>query len=173
MGNHSELSQGDHAGEVAFLRFFAGDDEGRPLERLYSTFRWSNTRFFLLNAMDAWTGDERAWLRGDELDRARRRGGPRAPHRGDALEPVLERPPRRQPALTSGEVVTMMRDGGVDLVLAGHDRAYERGEGLGLKYVITGGAGAELYPKKREGAGEPLLRVRVTISSRSRSTAIA
>ena len=43
-----------------------------------------------------------------------------------------------------------MRDGGVDLVLAGHDHAYERGEGLGLKYVITGGAGAELYAKKHE-----------------------
>jgi hypothetical protein len=37
----------------------------------------------------------------------------------------------------------------VDLLLAGHDHIYERGEHGGsapLKYVITGGGGAQLYP---------------------------
>jgi hypothetical protein len=45
-----------------------------------------------------------------------------------------------------------MADRKVDLVLAGHDHAYERGEGHGLKYLVTGGAGAPLYPRKYKGA---------------------
>jgi acid phosphatase type 7 len=56
VGNH-ELSRGDPAGEVAFLRYFAGADENGERTRLYGSFRWSNTRFVLLNAMDTWTGD--------------------------------------------------------------------------------------------------------------------
>jgi hypothetical protein len=45
-----------------------------------------------------------------------------------------------------------MRERKVDLVLAGHDHAYERGEGRGLKYIVSGGAGAPLYPRKTNGA---------------------
>jgi hypothetical protein len=51
VGNH-ELARGEHTGEVAFLRYFASVEEGRELDRLYGTFRWSDTRFFVLNAMD-------------------------------------------------------------------------------------------------------------------------
>src|SRR5262249_32842379 len=69
IGNH-ELAGGGRTGEVAFLRYFAGAEEGKELTRLYNTFRWSNPRFFILNAMDRWTGAERQWLTA-ELDRAR------------------------------------------------------------------------------------------------------
>jgi acid phosphatase type 7 len=148
VGNH-ELSRGDHAGEVAFLHFFAGSGDGRPLERLYSTFRWSNSRFFVLNAMDNWTGDERAWL-GAELERARGEQG--LAHRIAFMHwvPFSSGPHGGNPALANGEILTMMRERGVDLVIAGHDHAYERGDGRGLKYVITGGAGAPLYAKKSD-----------------------
>jgi 3',5'-cyclic AMP phosphodiesterase CpdA len=148
VGNH-ELARGDAAGEVAFLRYFAPVDEGRELRRLYGTFRWSNTRFFLLNAMDKWTGDERAWLRA-ELEHARDEQG--LAHRIAVLHwgPFSSGPHGGNPALESGEVTAMMRDLKVDLVLAGHDHAYERGEGDGIRYVISGGAGAPLYPRKFE-----------------------
>src|SRR5262249_1176962 len=43
VGNH-ELTRGDPAGEVAFLRYFGGADDGRDNGRLYGSFRWSNTR---------------------------------------------------------------------------------------------------------------------------------
>jgi acid phosphatase type 7 len=146
VGNH-ELARGEHTGEVAFLRYFATVEEGHDLDRLYGSFRWGDTRFFVLNAMDRWTGDERAWLKA-ELDRAADEPGLR--HRFAVLHwsPWSSGPHGNNPALENGEVVTMMHDRKVDLVLAGHDHAYERGEGKGLKYVVTGGAGAPLYPKK-------------------------
>jgi MYXO-CTERM domain-containing protein len=146
VGNH-ELSRGDHAGEVAFLRYFAEAEEGRPLERLYGSFRWSNTRFFVLNAMDNWTGDERAWLRA-ELEHADAEPG--LAHRIVVLHwgPFSSGPHGGNPALAANGVIETMVAHHVDLLIAGHDHQYERGEGRGLKYVITGGAGAPLYQRK-------------------------
>ena len=148
VGNH-ELYRGDRAGEVAFLRYFGGIEQGRELTRLYGTFRWSNTRFFVLNAMDTWTGDEREWLRA-ELDRALVEPG--LAHRIAVMHhgPFSAGPHGGNAALAKGDVIALMRDRKVDLVLAGHDHVYERGEGEGLKYLVTGGGGAPLYQKKYE-----------------------
>jgi hypothetical protein len=150
VGNH-ELARGDPAGEVAFLHYFASVEQGHDLDKLYGSFRWSNTRFFMLNAMDGWTGAERDWLRA-ELDRALDEPG--LVHRIAVMHwgPYSSGPHGDNPALAKGDIVTMMRDRKVDLILAGHDHAYERGVGLGLKYVITGGAGAPLYERKTQGA---------------------
>jgi acid phosphatase type 7 len=147
VGNH-ELYRGDRRGEVAFLQYFGGVEQSRPLTRLYGTFRWSSTRFFVLNAMDTWTGEERAWLRA-ELDRAMTEPG--LAHRIAVLHwgPYSAGPHGGNPALASGDVIAMMRDRKVDLVLAGHDHDYERGTGGGLKYIVSGGGGAPLYKKKR------------------------
>lgn len=146
VGNH-EIYRGSKDGEVAFLRYFAGFEEGRELTRLYGSFRWSNTRFFVLNAMDNWTGAERDWLR-DELDRSLREPG--IVHRIAVMHwgPFSAGPHGGNPALASGDVIALMRDRKVDLVLAGHDHMYERGAGGGLKYIISGGGGAPLYEKK-------------------------
>lgn len=146
VGNH-ELSRGDPASGAAFLRYFGAVEEGRVGHRLYGSFRWSNTRFFLLNAMDEWTGEEREWLRA-ELDEALVEPG--LLHRIAVLHhgPFSSGPHGGNAALARGGVIEMMRDRKVDLVFAGHDHVYERGVGDGLKYVITGGAGAPLYEKK-------------------------
>jgi hypothetical protein len=148
VGNH-ELYRGDHDGEVAFLRYFGGVEDGRPVDRLYGTFRWSSTRFFMLNAMDTWTGAERDWLRA-ELDRALDEPG--LVHRVAVLHhgPFSAGPHGNNPALAKGDVLTLMRERKVDLVLAGHDHVYERGAGAGLKYLVSGGGGAPLYSKKHE-----------------------
>jgi len=146
VGNH-ELSRGDPAGEVAFLRYFSGADEHGERTRLYGSFRWSNTRFFLLNAMDTWTGEERDWLR-EELDRAAYEPG--LVHRVAVLHhgPFSSGPHGGNAALINAGVIPILASGKIDLVLAGHDHVYERGDGEGLKYVITGGAGAPLYEHK-------------------------
>jgi hypothetical protein len=47
--------------------------------------------------------------------------------------------------MIAGHVDDLLRSHHVDLVLAGHDHIYERGDAGGLKYVITGGGGAPLY----------------------------
>ncbi len=146
VGNH-ELSRGDPAGEVAFLKYFSGADENGERTRLYGSFRWSNTRFFLLNAMDTWTGEERDWLRA-ELDRAMYEPG--LVHRIAVLHhgPFSSGPHGGNPALAAAGIVGLMASGKVDLVLAGHDHVYERGDGEGLKYLISGGAGAPVYEHK-------------------------
>ena len=143
VGNH-ELSRGDPAGEVAFLRYFSGADENGERTRLYGSFRWSNTRFFLLNAMDTWTGDERDWLR-NELDRAMYEPG--LVHRIAVLHhgPFSSGPHGANAALAGAGIIPLMAAGKIDLVLAGHDHVYERGDGEGLKYIISGGAGAPVY----------------------------
>ncbi len=147
VGNH-ELTRGDPAGEVAFLRYFAAFEGGAEVKKLYGSFRWGNTRFFLLNAMDDWTGDERAWLTA-ELDKAKDEPG--LLHRFAVLHhgPFSSGPHGANRRLREGGVIDIMRDRKVDLVLAGHDHVYERGAGSGLKYVVTGGSGAPLYNRER------------------------
>ncbi|HEY2370594.1 MAG TPA: hypothetical protein VGH87_29555, partial [Polyangiaceae bacterium] len=46
------------------------------------------------------------------------------------------------------EVPKLLREHHVDFILEGHDHIYERGASDGLRYVVSGGAGAPLYPVK-------------------------
>jgi hypothetical protein len=149
IGNH-ELAGDTGVGAAAFLRYFAsGDGDGKDRPKLYGSFRWSNTRFFLLNAMDNWAGEERAWLK-EELDRALVEPG--LAHRFAVLHhgPYSSGPHGSNERLHKNGVMQILRDGKVDLVIAGHDHAYERGAGEGIKYVVSGGAGAPLYPRKNQ-----------------------
>jgi len=47
----------------------------------------------------------------------------------------------------------------VDLLLAGHDHIYQRGEQGGLRYAVTGGGGASLYSIRCGVAGRPACTV--------------
>lgn len=148
VGNH-ELAGEKGVGAATFLRYFASADEGgKERPKLYGTFRWSNTRFFLLNAMDSWTGEDRAWLK-EELDRALNEPG--LVHRFAVLHhgPFSSGPHGGNDRLHKNGVMQIFKEGKVDLIIAGHDHAYERGAGEGVKYLVSGGAGAPLYPKKR------------------------
>ncbi|MEZ4298963.1 MAG: metallophosphoesterase [Polyangiaceae bacterium] len=148
VGNH-ELAGEKGVGAATFLRYFAtADDAGKDMPKLWGSFRWSNARFFLLNAMDAWTGEERAWLK-DELDRAAAEPG--LVHRIAVLHhgPYSSGPHGGNDRLHENGVTQLLKDGKIDLIVAGHDHAYERGTGDGLKYVVSGGAGAPLYPRKK------------------------
>ncbi len=147
VGNH-ELTSPDPAGQIAFLRYFASTDtDGRERPHLYGSFRWSNTRFFLLNAMDTWTGDEKEWLR-SELAAAMDEPG--LVHRIAVLHhgPFSSGRHGGNVRLRKQGIVELMRDHKVELVFAGHDHVYERGEGQGLKYIVSGGAGAPLYSRE-------------------------
>ena len=147
VGNH-ELTTPDPTGQVNFLRYFAStESDGRERPHLYGSFRWSNTRFFLLNAMDTWTGDEKEWLRAElasALDE------PGLVHRIVVLHhgPFSSGYHGGNARLASQGIISMLRDNKVELVFAGHDHTYERGEGQGLKYVVSGGAGAPLYQQR-------------------------
>jgi len=147
VGNH-ELAGDKGVGAAAFLRYFAPADEGgKEQPKLHGSFRWSNTRFFLLNAMDTWAGEERAWLE-EELDRALSEPG--LAHRFAVLHhgPYSNGPHGPNERLHKNGVMQILKDGKVDLILSGHDHVYERGTGEGIKYLVSGGAGAPLYPRK-------------------------
>ncbi len=148
IGNHELV--GDRAG-AAFARYFGSSDPAIAggVPRPYGTVRAGNVRFFTLSGMHAWdAGEEREWLE-RELARADAEAGlvwrvvvlhqsawSAGPHGPDR-------------ALVAAHVPELLAAHKVDLILAGHDHLYERGEERGggrLKYVISGGGGAPLYP---------------------------
>jgi len=123
------------------------------LDQLRGTFRWSNTRFFLLNGMVPHnSGDSRNWLEGALTSADSEPGltwrvvvvhhGPwsSGPHGDNAL-------------LQDARIPQLLRDHKVDLILSGHDHIYERGFAEGLAFVVSGGGGAPSYPTGKPTAG--------------------
>jgi hypothetical protein len=141
IGNH-ELY--DDAAGTNFARYFGfADAAGSP--RPFGTVRWSNIRFFFLNAMHDWkSADDRQWLE-RELVGADTEAGLvwriAVVHQG----PWSSGPHGASTVLVQAKVPELLAAHGVDLLFSGHDHIYERGQGTGLKYVISGGGGAPLY----------------------------
>lgn len=106
----------------------------------YSTMRWQFARFWFADAQD---DSPSRWLL-DELDKSD--GEPGLVWRIVVLHqgPYASGPHGPNPSLTTSELDTW-RKHPVDLVLSGHDHIYERGVARGLRYVVTGGAGAPSY----------------------------
>jgi len=148
IGNH-ELSD-DQAG-ASFARYFGYTDPATPggVPQPYGTMRWGSARLFFLNGMHDWhEGAERAWL---ERELARSDAEPGLVWRIAVVHhsPWSSGPHGSNTKLVDAHVPELLAAHRVDLVLAGHDHIYERGErggSLPLKYVISGGGGAPLYP---------------------------
>jgi hypothetical protein len=141
IGNH-ELYD-DRAG-ANFARYFGFAGPNGRLQP-YGTFRLSNVRFFVLNSLHDWaSGEERQWLEA-ELGRADSEPGlmwrVAVMHHG----PWSSGPHGANALLVSSHVPQLLAAHGVDLLFAGHDHIYERGESAGIKYVTSGGGGAPLY----------------------------
>ena len=141
VGNH-ELYE--DTGGSSFLRYF-GPDAGD--KKLYGSFRWGNTRFFMLNTFPTWDPvGQKDWLQ-RELTKADTEAGlvwrivviHHGPYSAGRHGSNIIFDETHAPELLAAHHV--------DLVLSGHDHIYERGEsrGTGLRYVISGGAGAPLY----------------------------
>ena len=144
IGNH-ELYD-DRAGSN-FARFFGFARPGET-PHPYGTVRVGCTRLFFLNAMHDWSsGEEREWLE-RELARADAEQGLlwriAVTHQG----PWSSGPHGPNAALLAGHVPELLAAHRVDLVVSGHDHIYERGVGDGMKYIVSGGGGAPLYPIK-------------------------
>ena len=145
VGNH-EL-QGSNREAIENFRRYVHSEEDSPRPELDYTLRYGNVRLVLANAFDNWTSAPmRAWL-DDQLTRMRSD----APD--DFVIVVLHWGMHssgnhgENRALRAAGVADVFRRHGVDLVVAGHDHIYERGEERGLRYVVTGGAGAPLYDR--------------------------
>jgi 3',5'-cyclic AMP phosphodiesterase CpdA len=148
IGNH-ELSD-DRAGS-SFARYFGYADPANAAAapQPYGTMRWGSARLFFLNGMHDWEhGAERDWLE-RELAKADSEAGLvwriAVAHQG----PWSSGPHGGSAKLDDALVPQLLAAHKVDLLLAGHDHIYERGDHGGdapLKYVISGGGGAPLYP---------------------------
>lgn len=144
IGNH-EIAVLRSRGIEQYRRYVHVTPDG-PSPELDHSFRWGCARFVLANSYDDWTREARQWL-DSELARARAEGpndwlfvvthwGPRSsgPHGDNEL-------------MREGDVDAILRRHRVDLVVSGHDHAYERGADRGLRYMVSGGGGAPLYPR--------------------------
>jgi hypothetical protein len=140
VGNH-ELA-GDQAA-TNYLGYFG--PTGAPVSSPYGSSRWGRARLFLLNAFQDWGQGELAWLR-SELAKAD--SEPNLTWRIVVLHwsPWSSGHHGDDTRMLMAGVPELLVQHHVDVVLAGHDHIYERGERNGLKYVVSGGAGAPLYP---------------------------
>lgn len=140
IGNH-ELTWPGKSRHVWNHYFAPHRDESGPT---WFTFRWGNTRFFLLDAMDDFQGPQAQWIR---TELAKSDDEPGLSHRFVVMHhaPFSSGPhgPNKR-FLESGLMKEFVRHK-VELVMGGHDHLYERAENDGLKYLISGGAGAPLY----------------------------
>jgi predicted phosphodiesterase len=147
LGNHELYESG--AGLDSFLLYTRVPREHGGAETYYA-FDYGPARFFVVDSNEAWRGEseQRSWLETqlalasvhpdvDHIIVAMHHGpfssGRHGPHEGMVVSGLVE----------------LLREHEVSLVLAGHDHAYERGERDGVKYIVTGGGGAPLYPINR------------------------
>ncbi len=145
IGNHEMVGGGTRA----YLQYFRGTPQGGdpPLD---VTMRWSNARFFFVDAMADWSGTsaDHQWL-ARELERSEQEAGVSVRFVVLHVGPYSSGPHGGNPNLASGGVIELLQRHKV-IVIAGHDHLYERGELSGLPYLITGGAGAPLYEIEEE-----------------------
>jgi hypothetical protein len=157
IGNH-ELYD-DQAGSN-FARYFGYPDASGAPSLPYGTVRWGGTRFFFLNGMHDWhTGEERQWLE-RELSHADGEAGLAWRVVVVHHAPWSSGPHGPNDKLVEARVPELLAAHKVDLLLAGHDHIYERGDSGSVKYIISGGGGAKLYP-----VGQPLAQTRKAESS--------
>jgi predicted phosphodiesterase len=144
IGNH-EMAVPTGDGAQRYARLFRVAAPSGSSE-LWYTFRWGIARFFMLDAQDDFTGDQRAWLERALTDADAEPGLVwrfavlhQGPFSSSLHGPNL--------AMRMAHVPEMLKAHKVDVIFSGHDHTYERGEGEGLRYVISGGGGAPLYPQ--------------------------
>ena len=149
VGNH-ELRNSSRIGIENFRRYVNCPPPDAPRPELDYVVRFGNVQMVLANAYDDWSSAPmRTWLE-EHLAQARREGP------DDFLLVVTHwgmhssGPHGENRSLRAAGLPEMFRRYGVDLVVAGHDHVYERGEERGLRYIVTGGSGAPLYSRRTQ-----------------------
>ncbi len=125
---------------------------GRPDKMYWYSADLADIHLVFLDSNAYEQKEQEAWLEAD-LAAARQRGvraiialthdGPysRGIHRGNQI--------------ARDRYVPILAKHHVDLLVAGHDHLYQRGEAAGIRYVVSGGGGAPLYQPTCGVAGKP------------------
>jgi 3',5'-cyclic AMP phosphodiesterase CpdA len=144
VGNHDRQGRGRTAD--AWRQYFAVPENSPDPERYYA-FTYGNSRFLVLdsNMYSFALTDQTSWLE-RQLQSARQ--DPRIAH----LFVVMHHPPYSV-SLHGGHRdlrerwTPLYEKYGVDAVFSGHDHVYSRADRGGVRYFVSGGGGAPLYPR--------------------------
>jgi acid phosphatase type 7 len=145
VGNHDRQGRGRTAD--SYRAFFSVPDNGGDTERYYA-FSYADARFLVLdsNEYSFALSDQTAWL---ERELIAARQDPQVRH----VFAVMHHPPYSI-AVHGGSRdlrerwTPLFEKYQVSAVFAGHDHAYERAEHNGIRYFVSGGGGAPLYPRR-------------------------
>jgi hypothetical protein len=145
VGNHDRQGRGRTAD--SYRAFFSVPDNGGDTERYYA-FSYAAARFLVLdsNEYSFALSDQTAWL---ERELIAARQDPSVHH----VFAVMHHPPFSI-ALHGGSQdlrerwTPLFENYQVTAVFSGHDHVYERAEHNGIRYFVSGGGGAPLYPRR-------------------------
>jgi predicted phosphodiesterase len=145
VGNHDRQGRGRTAD--SFRAFFSVPDNGGDSERYYA-FSYASARVLVLdsNEYSFALSDQTAWL---ERELIAARQGPAVRH----VFAVMHHPPFSI-SVHGGAVdlrerwTPLFEKYQVSAVFSGHDHVYERAEHNGIRYFVSGGGGAPLYPRQ-------------------------
>jgi predicted phosphodiesterase len=146
VGNHDRQGRGRTAD--SFRKYFALPENSLDPERYYG-FTYGSARFLVLdsNAYSFSLTDQTAWME-RELQSARL--DPRIEH----VFVIMHHPPFSI-SLHGGQNdlrerwTPLFEKYQVTAVFSGHDHVYSRAEHEGVRYFVSGGAGAPVYPRAR------------------------
>ncbi len=150
VGNHDE----EDGVLDRYQRLFAPPTESSGSERHYA-FSYGNARFVVLDNQSSVLLAQKSWFE-EVLDEAA--ADPAVEH----LFVILHENMYSSKDGRSGDWYfrswrNLMKDKGVNMVFAGHDHYYERGEAdNGLPYIIAGGGAAGLYDTENPTEGDPI-----------------
>ncbi|MDB4957704.1 MAG: metallophosphoesterase [Myxococcales bacterium] len=145
LGNHDRQGRGRTAD--AYRAFFSVPENGGETERYYA-FTYATTRILVLdsNAYSFALTDQTAWI---ERELIAARQDPAIHH----IFVVMHHPPFSI-SLHGGAIdlrerwTPLFEKYQVSAVFSGHDHVYERAEHNGIRYFVSGGGGAPLYPRR-------------------------
>ena len=145
LGNHDRQGRGRTAD--SYRAFFSVPENGDNSERYYA-FTYGSARFLVLdsNAYSFALTDQTAWI---ERELIAARQDPAIHH----IFAVMHHPPFSI-SLHGGATdlrerwTPLFEKYSVSAVFSGHDHVYERAEHDGIRYFVSGGGGAPLYPRR-------------------------
>jgi acid phosphatase type 7 len=157
LGNHDRQGRGRTAD--SYRSYFSVPENGGETERYYA-FSYATSRFLILDSNEysfALT-DQTAWL---ERELISARQDPALRH----IFVVMHHPPFSI-SLHGGNRdlrerwTPLFEKYNVSAVFSGHDHVYTRAENNGIRYFISGGGGAPLYPRRPKSAAIDLAAVK-------------